>query len=147
MKPQICISTQKTNMNKRILIVDDEPFNILGMQLNINKLGINGLSGLYDRAYNGYEAILKVKDLYESTHQIYGLIFTDISMPIMDGYELTEEIRSYYRHIKVPQPMVVAVTGHVEEEFIKKAWMYEIDEVIPKPVNLENLKQIFTTMT
>ena len=30
--------------NKRILIVDDEPFNIIGIQLNLNNLGINGIT-------------------------------------------------------------------------------------------------------
>ena len=34
---------------------------------------------------------------------------------------------------------MVACTGHVEEEFIKKAWMCDIDEVLPKPVNVDVL--------
>lgn len=42
--------------------------------------------------------------------------------------------------------MVVACTGHVEEEFIKMAWTHEIDEVIPKPVNVETMNQIFEAM-
>ena len=39
--------------------------------------------------------------------------------------------------------MIVACTGHVEEEFINKAWQHEIDEVLPKPVNVEVLNEIF----
>ena len=42
---------------KRILIVDDEPFNVLGMQMNLNNLEIKGLSQIIDRAYNGQEAL------------------------------------------------------------------------------------------
>ena len=36
--------------------------------------------------------------------------------------------------------MIVAITGHVEEEFIKKAWTKGIDEIVPKPVDAELLK-------
>ena len=39
--------------------------------------------------------------------------------------------------------MIVACTGHVEEEFIKKAWLSDIDEVLPKPVNMDVLSEIF----
>ena len=42
--------------------------------------------------------------------------------------------------------MIVAITGHVEEQFIQKAWAHEIDEVIPKPVKAEILSQIFDVM-
>lgn len=47
---------------KRILIVDDEPFNIMGMQITMNQLNIKGLIKSVDRAYNGLEAFNKVKD-------------------------------------------------------------------------------------
>ena len=50
---------------KRILIVDDEPFNVLGMQMNLNNLEIKGLSQIIDRAYNGQEALSKVKDSFD----------------------------------------------------------------------------------
>ena len=47
---------------KRILIVDDEPFNVISMQISMNRLGIRGLSSIIDRAYNGIEAVTKIKD-------------------------------------------------------------------------------------
>ena len=42
--------------------------------------------------------------------------------------------------------MIVACTGHIEEEYIKQAWVYEIDEIVPKPVNIEILKAIVEEM-
>lgn len=63
-------------------------------------------------------------------------------MPVMDGFEATEQIRNFYRMYSIPQPMVVAVTGHVEEEYIKRAWSCEIDEVIPKPMSAAHLKEV-----
>ena len=46
---------------KRILVIDDEPFNVISMQLSFSSLGIKGLSSLVDRAYNGLEGLNKVK--------------------------------------------------------------------------------------
>ena len=42
--------------------------------------------------------------------------------------------------------MIIACTGHVEEEFIKKAWQKKIDEIIPKPVNIDILKEIINSI-
>lgn len=63
-------------------------------------------------------------------------------MPIMDGYEAAVTIRDFYVSNLVPQPMIIACTGHVEEEFIKKAWTNMIDEIIPKPVNIDILREL-----
>ena len=127
--------------------MDDEPFNILGMQIKIDTIGINGLSKLVDRAYSGVEALKLVKEGLksqdpEAQKYVYGLIITDISMPIMDGYELTKEIRNFYHVHNMAQPLIVACTGHVEETYIEKAWEYEIDEVIPKPVEQKLLEEV-----
>ena len=111
--------------------------------MTLSRLGIKGIISIVDRAYNGLEAVMKVKEAYSTNTHIYGLILTDISMTVMDGYEEAQEIRNFYRSNKVPQPMIVACTGHVEEAYIKKAWQNEIDEVVPKPVNVEILRKIF----
>ena len=131
---------------KRILVVDDEPFNVISMQLSLSRLGIKGLGSLVDRAYNGLEGLNKVRESLKDGQHVYGLIITDISMPVMDGYEASQEIRDFYRECNAPQPMIIACTGHIEEEFIKKAWDNEIDEILPKPVNMDILKEIFTDM-
>lgn len=38
--------------------------------------------------------------------------------------------------------MVIACTGHTEEEYIQKAWRHQIDEIVPKPVKAELVKTI-----
>ena len=58
-------------------------------------------------------------------------------MPVMDGYEACEAIRNFVRKKNIFQPMVVGCTGHTEEEYIHKAWLHEMDEIVPKPINIE----------
>lgn len=38
--------------------------------------------------------------------------------------------------------MIVACTGHTEEEYIKKAFICQMDEIIPKPTNILVVKEI-----
>lgn len=47
-------------LKKRILVIDDEPFNIISMQLTLSNMGIKGLGSLVDRAYNGQEGVEKL---------------------------------------------------------------------------------------
>ena len=48
------------------------------------------------------------------------------------------------RRKNILQPMVVATTGHTEQEFIEKAWLHQMDEVVPKPVNINIIKTILS---
>ena len=81
------------NSNRRIMIVDDEAYNILAMKLIINNSQNNDLSGIIDIANNGLQALNLVKDAVISKKHSYGLILMDCSMPIMDGYTASKMIR------------------------------------------------------
>jgi CheY-like chemotaxis protein len=52
-------------------------------------------------------------------------------MPFMDGYEASKRVREILdgRNVRI-----VAVTGHIEQEYITKAKNYGIDMVYPKPL-------------
>ena len=60
------------------------------------------MNGIIDYAYNGLEALTKVKDAFEKDARVYGLILTDISMPVMDGFEVADEVRNFYRDVDMP---------------------------------------------
>jgi len=86
-------------------------------------------------AFNGKDAIEKVKKIQRNGSQ-YGLIITDCSMPIMDGYEATTKIREYCEQNMMKQPYIVACTEQMEGTFVRKAWINKIDEVISKPIKI-----------
>jgi CheY-like chemotaxis protein len=76
----------------------------------------------------------------------YALIFMDCSMPILDGYEATTEIRKVCSNIRLDQPYIVACTGHTENEFILKAWRHKMDEIVPKPAKIEVISKILESL-
>ena len=92
------------NIQKKILVVDDEPFNILGMQQILNMIGPKNISKSVDTAHNGMEALNAVKTAHynKEDQYCYGLIFIDLSMPVMNGYEATDKIRQFIKRKNLP---------------------------------------------
>ena len=90
------------------------------MKILLQQYGFKNIIKIVDKAYNGAEALKLVKKSYFNTVDPYnyGLIFMDLSMPIMDGYQATEKIRMFLKTKKMTQPMIIACTGHIQEEFI-----------------------------
>ena len=41
------------NVNRRIMIVDDEPYNLLGLEIVIKQTGFSNIEYLIDKAING----------------------------------------------------------------------------------------------
>ena len=61
-------------------------------------------------------------------------------MSIIDGYQTTMKIREMFDQVglrREHQPKIVAVTCLTEKEFVKKAYKSGIDQIIPKPVPIE----------
>ena len=74
----------------------------------------------------------------------YALIITDLQMPQIDGYEASSQIRDFCEANNVPQARIIACTGHTEQKYIDRAWKYQIDEVISKPLNINVVEEILT---
>ena len=85
-------------------MVDDEPFNILGMQLILKMIGPKLIHNIVDIAHNGMEALNSVKTAHYDNEDryCYGLIFIDLSMPVMNGYEAADRIREFIKRKNLP---------------------------------------------
>ena len=70
------------NKKQKILIVDDEPMNLKVISFILENYGY-----VYETATNGREALEKTKSFSPD------LIFLDIMMPEMDGYEACRRIK------------------------------------------------------
>ena len=40
--------------------------------------------------------------------------------------------------------MIVACTGHLEQEFIEKSWTSNMDEIIGKPINIDLVEEVLS---
>lgn len=71
----------------------------------------------------------------------YELLFTDINMPQMNGYELTEKIRKAEENIKLHTP-IVAITANAMEDDAKMCFDYGMDDFLSKPYRKKELLSI-----
>ena len=108
----------------RILLVDDEMYNIEAFKILLNLHCNIDTDAICDVAWNGEEALQTVKDNVEKNSGSwcdYELILMDCNMPIMDGCESTYLIRSFLHSKKLKQPIISAVTGHSSQSYALKA--------------------------
>ena len=112
----------------KILLVDD-------MQINreVAKMMLESDGFSVDVAENGQEAVDLVS---ENPAGHYAAILMDIQMPVMDGYEATQRIRSLTDPGRANVP-VIAVTANAFKEDIKKAIDAGMDAHVSKPVSPE----------
>ena len=110
----------------RILLVEDNPVNQRVATRMLERMGHR-----VDLAANGRQALDAL------ARKSYDLLFTDIQMPEMDGYELAVAVRDGEspRH-RLP---IVAMTAHALKEDRARCLAAGMDDYISKPVRAEDL--------
>ena len=90
---------------------------------------------LVDIAENGAEAVEKVKNSAPGT---YDLVLMDIQMPVMNGYEATEQIRAL-EDPALAKIRILAMTANAFDEDRKQALKCGMDGFLSKPIVMEEL--------
>lgn len=114
---------------KKILVADDYPVN-----QEITKEMLKLMDCDVDVAVDGVEAV----KMYDSNK--YDLIFMDVQMPEMDGYDATRKIRDVEGGQKrIP---IVAITANALQGDKQKCLDSGMDDYISKPIKAENIEQV-----
>ena len=122
-------SFQHLGFEARILLVEDSPMNQQVATEILKRFGCQ-----VDAAGNGLEAI----ERFESEE--YDLIFMDIQMPVMDGFEAARTIREKEgdkKHIPIVAMTALAMQGDRE-----KCLAAGMDEYIAKPIRSAVVKEV-----
>jgi len=114
---------------KNVLLVEDNLFNQVYAEEILEDVGIE-----VTIAENGQIAIDKLN------HSHFDLVLMDCRMPVMDGYEATEQIRKVPKFKNLP---IIALTANVYESDIKKTKDAGMNDHLGKPFNEDEL---FITM-
>jgi PAS domain S-box-containing protein len=112
-----------------ILLAEDVEIN---REIIITLLEPTGL--LIDCAENGASAV----EMFEKAPDKYDMVFMDIQMPEMDGYEATRKIRA----LNVPNAKtvpIIAMTANVFREDIEKCLDAGMNGHVGKPINVSDV--------
>ena len=110
----------------RVLLAEDDPVNQEVALSLFESLGIRA-----DLAENGGEALARLRE------NAYDLVFMDVQMPEIDGFEAARLIRTG------PPPnsraTIVAMTAHAMEGDRDKCIEAGMDDYLPKPIGIASL--------
>lgn len=112
-------------MNKKILIVDDDPRNIFALKLTLKARGYAVES--CTMAQDALE-VLKSSSSY--------IVLMDMMMPGIDGYEAVRMIRNTPEIKHIP---VIAVTAQAMPEDRQKCMEAGADDYVSKPIDIDLL--------
>ncbi|WP_305042866.1 transporter substrate-binding domain-containing protein [Geoalkalibacter sp.] len=117
--------------NARILLAEDNSINQLVVVRLLEKMGMR-----VDAVANGAEALRALEE------RPYDLVFMDVCMPEMDGYEATREIRRPESGVRNPRIPVVALTAHALEQDRRRCLDAGMNDYLTKPIDARGLEKI-----
>ncbi|KAI7314814.1 hypothetical protein KC315_g11257 [Hortaea werneckii] len=123
----------KSKEQQAVLLVEDNNINMQLLKALMRKLQLP-----FDTAWNGREAL----DLWSANPSKYLMILTDISMPVMNGNEATAAIRAEERKRKLPETLIVAVTGVIDAGAKKASFDAGVNRWFSKPVKMKDLSAL-----
>ena len=111
-----------------VLIVDDDPICRLALAMVVQSNGFSVVS-----VATGGEA------LHVAVHAQPALIFTDLMMPVMDGYQTTEAIRE---RLGTSGTYIVATSAMSDAASREAAFKAGVDDFLAKPWNTSDIRRI-----
>ena len=118
---------------KRVLLVEDNELN-----REISEELLTAIDVEVEQAEDGKQAVEKVQS---SSPYHYDLIFMDIQMPVMNGYEAARRIRRLDREDtgKVP---IIAMTANAFADDVREAYDAGMNDHVAKPVEVAKLVEV-----
>ncbi|MDX7991856.1 two-component system sensor histidine kinase RcsC [Xenorhabdus littoralis] len=110
----------------KVLVVDDHPINRHLLVDQLNSIGFRA-----SMVNDGFDAIEHLKN------NPTDIILTDVNMPNMDGYELTQ----YLRNKGYTKP-IIGITANALAEEKQRCTIVGMDNCLSKPVSLAILKDV-----
>lgn len=115
---------------KRILLAED---NELNREIAEEIIGQTGVT--VESVEHGKAALERFSEMPEN---YYDLIFMDVQMPVMNGYEATAAIRELPRKDAKNIP-IIAMTANAFAEDVRRSKMAGMNEHLTKPLNIDQI--------
>lgn len=124
-------------------IIDDDKLYQFGMKRMLHHLSVETEIMQF---YNGQDAIEYLHQHRDKKTQLPDIIFLDINMPVMNGWQFLDEFVNI--HLNPEKKITIyMVTSSVDNAEILKAASYkEIKNYIIKPVSIASLKEVFKNL-
>jgi PAS domain S-box-containing protein len=118
-----------SHFDMRILLVEDNHINQKIATIMLQDLGCH-----VEIANNGREVLDQESQLLD-----YDLIFMDVGLPDMSGFDIAAEIRRRPAFKELP---IIAMTAHILERDREQATLAGMDGMVAKPISYERIREV-----
>ena len=125
----------------KLLIIDDDPISVFLTKKVIEKADINAHVLTYDNAINALSLFKKINDINE----IPDVIFLDLNMPIMNGWEFIDHFSKLDEQIKAKVTLFILSASDNHNDISRAAKYSFIKRYISKPIRVNQIKDLFNT--
>ena len=122
------------NKNMSILLVEDDEVTLFLAKLLMNKIGYKNV----DTCLNGLEASNYLKNHTPS------LIFLDLNMPIMDGFELLKEMKT--KNLCPTTKVVILTSSSRPDDRLRAVEYANVVEFLEKPLSKEKFEDLMAVL-
>ena len=128
---QLPETTPARQFSGNVLAVEDNRVNQILVNEILQELGLSVAI-----AENGAEAVAMFKE------RNFDLVLMDCQMPVLDGFEATQQIRLYEQAQNQARTPIVALTAAAREDEYQQAMAAGMDEFMTKPFNFDQLQNL-----
>jgi CheY-like chemotaxis protein len=125
-------------MLQNICVIDDDPICVFGIKKLLKE---TNLFDTISTHANGLEAIQAFEKCIDENKSLPGIIFLDINMPIMDGWEFLEEFKKISlknrEHVRI---YMVSSSVDPRDLSIAKSFK-EVDDYFIKPITNKDIQK------
>eukprot|EP00347_Sterkiella_histriomuscorum_P005606 403355955 len=130
----------------KILIVDDEPFNLIALEGILEQQGITKV----EKAFNGrdgFDKYIRIKRNLNGyckagNHEqnCLKIVISDYNMPIMNGYQMVTAIRD--EGVDISQTIFILISGDIFSGQLSNQLNEAFDYIITKPISNFKVKEL-----
>ncbi|WP_298478117.1 response regulator [uncultured Maribacter sp.] len=127
---------------KTTCIIDDDPIFIFGTKILLKN---NNFSEFVLVSNNGKEAISDLQEYVKKTLKLPEIIFLDLNMPVMDGWEFLDSFDSFFKDLNTK---IYILSSSIDSRDLERSKKYSIVKgFIAKPLTdkrINDLKNDFS---
>jgi CheY-like chemotaxis protein len=140
--PTISTPLEAVTAEPRLLLVDDNVINLKVLTMYARKCSKRPATsvGGGKQAINAFKSALELDD--GTVSQPYDVVFLDLSMPEVSGFDVAREIRETEARLRCSRTYICALTGLVSGKDRNAAYASGVDDYLVRPTTLKDLQGV-----
>jgi len=123
----------------QVLLIDDDQVYLFAATKTIEA---TGLAGNVEVCTNGLDALEYLKKIIGSAGKLPDVIFIDINMPVMDGWEFLEEYKTLVNYIAIPIKIYILSSSVDKNDIMRSKEYNSVIDYVVKPVYKDRFSEI-----